>query len=154
MKKFLVFIGVLINVSCACAQDTFDSSTKVLSIPTVTIDQTVYSDVRLRLDSFSVVSVGWNSSVAKTCTAANFTAAKVNAIDIGMTLGQVSQIIGCDNSDVYGSQFGNLSQIYSWSYRSYVPQYTSSVILVFFDVDGQGVTPLPGTNVIRMSSGF
>lgn len=154
VKKFMVAIGILINFSCACAQDTFNTSTNVLSIPAVTIGQTLYSNVQLRLDSFSVVDAGWSSAVPKPCTASNFTAAKVNAIDIGMTPAQVSQLIGCDNGDVYASQIGYSNQIYSWSYRSYVPQYTSSVILVFFDADGQGVAPLQGTTVIKMSSGF
>ncbi|MFA6444637.1 MAG: hypothetical protein WCV99_20075 [Sterolibacterium sp.] len=154
VKKFLLAIAILTNLSCACAQDTFNTSTNVLSIPAVTIGQTLYSNVQLRLDSFAVVDAGSSNPVPKPCTASNFTAAKVNAIDIGMTLTQVKEIIGCDNYEVYASQLGYSNQIYSWSYRSYVPQYTSSVILVFFDAEGQGVTPLQGTTVIKMSSGF
>lgn len=154
MKKCLWVICIVINLSCACAQDTFNTSTSVLSIPALTIDQTLYSNVQLRLNSFTVVNAGTNTPVPKPCTASNFTAAKVNAIDIGMTRDQVSQIIGCDSNESFSSQLNWANQIYSWSYRSYVPQYTSSVILVFFDADGQGVSPLQGTNVIRMSSGF
>lgn len=154
VKKFLLAIAILTNVSWACAQDTFNTSTNVLSIPAVTIGQTLYSNVQLRLDSFAVVNAGSSNPVPVPCTASNFTAAKVNAIDIGMTPAQVSQLIGCDNNDVYASQLGYSNLIYSWRYQSYVPQYTSSVILVFFDADGQGVAPLQGSTVIKMSSGF
>lgn len=154
MKILLATIGILINLSCACAQDSFNTSTSILSIPAVTIDQTLYSNVQLRLNSFTVVNAGSSTPIPRPCTAANFTAAKVNAIDIGMTRDQVGQIIGCDSNESFSSQLNWANQIYSWSYRSYVPQYTSSVILVFFDADGQGVIPLHGTNVIRMSSGF
>ena len=80
MKKsvvlFICFIGAFSSVSHAGS--TFDASTNVLTIDSVTVpgDGTYY-DIVVRLNNFDVLSVGnyesATASVKETCTRENFT---------------------------------------------------------------------------------
>ena len=69
------------------------------------------------------------------CTQANFTVANFNAISLGMTLAQVSQVVGCQASSNAVTQ-GAVN--YSWSSGS-------SLISVYFDAAGNAVTALGST---------
>lgn len=63
-----------------------------------------------------------------TCSPANFTIDKYNAIQVGMSLDQVNQIIGCQ-PDSNISRQANLA-LYSWRYISGTKVKS---IMVFFD---------------------
>ena len=105
MHKYFITLLLFFSAS-ALAIDTFDESTNILTIDAVVVEGIQYNNVVVRLNAFDVISVGSSTpaddgTVAETCTDANFTLAKYNAITEGMTLDQVNQIIGCKN-DAYG----------------------------------------------------
>jgi len=85
------------------ASNTFDPATNTLTMDSVTVtgDRT-YSNVVIRIDQFTVLGVGSsapiNGGVSETCGSENFTIDKFNAIQIGMSLDQVNQVIGCEFS--------------------------------------------------------
>ena len=90
------------------------------------------------------------STVAATCAPSNFTTAAFNAIQVGMSLAQVSQTIGCLNTPLLTSRTTNYI-IYGWGSMNY-----SGSILVWFDASGSTVTPLNNTPGVpfKYSSGF
>jgi len=102
MKRLFLSLFFLISslTSVIATSSTFDPETNTLTINSVTVtgDQ-IYSDVVIRLDEFAVLDVGGSTpidgSVTEACGPENFTVAKFNAILPGMTIEQVTQIIGC-----------------------------------------------------------
>jgi hypothetical protein len=82
------------------------------------------------------------------CTRENITVTNFNAITVGMTLAQVSQVIGCQVTQVIGNHvvtdFATQSYIkYIWS--SHLNSYDNHSITVYFDSTGAAVTPIGGT---------
>ena len=153
MKRFIVLCSLLGSVLTgwnANAQTaTYDSSTRYLTIPSVQVGETVYRNLVIRLDSFAIVSVESAAAattpapvaVAATCTSANLTVAKYNAIAVGMTLDQVNQTLGCSSSTtVRGTAF----VFYRWNSTN-----TSATIGVYFNLAGTTVTGYLGTNIIK-----
>lgn len=133
-----------------CAQTaTYEAASQQLTLPSVQVGGTTYSNVVIRLDSFAVLAVGGTSSggtVAATCTSSNFTVAKYNAIQAGMTLQQVNEVIGCEpnpTSTVRGQDFVH----YTWNTSS--SPYMS--IGAYFVADGSRVQ---SGQYFKSSSGF
>lgn len=116
----------------AHAADTFDPKTGQITIESIVIGSVLYSNVVISLGGdFKVISVGGVAPVdpgpvAALCTPANFTAAKFNAIAVGMSLTQVNQIVGCQPDTTYEILAGG-TKIYTWFYT------TTRRISVYFD---------------------
>ena len=70
-----------------------------MTLDDVTVGDQTFTNVVVRIDQFSVKSVGGSGSiisgVSANCVSGNFTIEKFNAIQIGMSLDQVNQTIGC-----------------------------------------------------------
>jgi hypothetical protein len=102
MCKYFITLLLFFSAS-ALAIDTFDETTNILTIDSVVLEGIQYNNVVVRLNAFDVISVGSSApvddgTVAETCTDANFTLARYDAIIEGMTLDQVNQIIGCKSN--------------------------------------------------------
>lgn len=98
---------------------------------------------------FASAPGGGGGEVAAACTAANFTTARFNAITVGMSLDQVKQLIGCTNDTgmtLRTTDFVN----YGWIYLGSV---SATSINVFFDRNGNTVTPLEDGSY-KISIGF
>ena len=105
-----LFMSILAFVGCFSpaieATNTFDPATNVLSMDSVlVIGDQEYSNVLIRIDQFTVLGVGSseqvNNGVSEICGLERFTASNFNAIQSGMSLEQVTQIMGCE----FDSQF-------------------------------------------------
>ncbi len=117
MNKYFITLLLFFSAS-ALAVDTYDETTNILNIDAVVVDGIQYNNVVLRLYGFDVISVGSSvpiddGTVAETCSDANFTIARYDAITEGMTLDQVNQIIGC-KSDPHGTIITGAFVIRGW----------------------------------------
>ena len=104
---FLLFILFACGFSSATAvADTFDPKTNILTMGSITVGNQKYLNVAVKLDQFTVLDAGSSaplvSGVSETCGEENFTIDKYNVIQVGMSLQQVSQILGCQFDDRYG----------------------------------------------------
>lgn len=112
MKK--IFLSVLLFLSSYHAgisqANTFDLLTNILTMDSVIVNGLEYPNVVVRIDQFSVLGVGSSapdeSKISETCTETNITKDKFDKIQIGMSINQVTQIIGCQ---VSYSDFGSFS---------------------------------------------
>jgi hypothetical protein len=81
--------------------NTFDPATNVLTIDSLAVaGDRIYKNVVVHLDQFSILGVGIPApsadGVSTVCGPEHITIDKYNLIQIGMTLDQVKQIIGCE----------------------------------------------------------
>lgn len=103
MKRFFLSFFFIISslYSVTATSNTFDPATNTLTIRSVTVTgDRIYSNVVIRLDQFTVLGVGSsvpNGTVSETCGAENSTIDRFNAIQPGMSIEQVTQIIGCQS---------------------------------------------------------
>ena len=145
-----LFTGISFGTSAFAQTATFNNATRFLTIPSVQVGTTVYSNVVVRLDSFAIISVGSetpvSSSVAATCVTANFTTAKYNAIALGMTPDQVNQTIGCKFNPAFTQRTQSFLLI-TWN-------FSGSLMQVYFDPAGTIVTAPLGTDIFKYASGF
>lgn len=88
------------------------------------------------------------SPVPTTCAASNLTTAAFNAIQLGMTVAQVNQTIGCAYAPSSTQRTMN-EVVYAWT-----PPMSAAMILVFFDASGTTVTGIGGLNIFKQSMGF
>lgn len=101
MKKILLFFALITSgfPTVITAADTFDPATNTLTLDSVTIGGIKYPNVVVRLNQFTVLGVGNSAPVedgiSETCEAEDFTEDKFGAIQGGMSIEQVTQIIGC-----------------------------------------------------------
>lgn len=102
MKKIFLFFVLIISgfSTVITAADTFDPATNTLTLDSVTVGGIKYPNVVVRLNQFTVLGVGNSAPVedgiSETCEAENFTGDKFDAIQAGMSLEQVTQVIGCN----------------------------------------------------------
>ncbi len=73
-----------------------------------------YSNVVIRIDQLTVLGLGSSTTpndtqVSAICKTENFTIDRFNAIQVGMTLDQVRQIIGCEPSLASTTTVGSLN---------------------------------------------
>ncbi len=149
MKQLLL---LLILLSSVIAQaDTFDPATNTLTMESVTVGNQKFFNVVIRIDQYAVLGVGSSvpidSGISETCGAVNFKNDKFNAIQIGMPIDQVNQIIGCKpnpNTTVRS----NGHAMYQWNS---IPAYQS--ITVIFEESSLKVTGLAGSS-FKMSTGL
>lgn len=144
MKKNLIrflLLGVASMCAPLAAADSYDPSTNRLTIDSIQVGGTVYTGVVVTVGS--VISVGGSkqvaSSVSATCTAANITTASFNAIQEGMSVEQVNQVMGCQYTPALTLK-GPTFVVYSWAIPS-----TTTYITVWFDSSGSKVTRLGGS---------
>jgi hypothetical protein len=101
MKKMgPTLAALLIGASTSVlATDTFDTNSNQLTVPAIQIGDTVYNNVVIQLKDFAVLSAGTSTVVAPSqlpaCTMTNFNAQAYDTISLGMTVDQVSQVVGC-----------------------------------------------------------
>ncbi|NOT84991.1 MAG: hypothetical protein HOP02_09525 [Methylococcaceae bacterium] len=144
MRNYFIAPLLFFSVN-ALAANSFDVNTNMLKLESVVVNGVQYNDVAVRLNAYDVVSVGSNNNtvggaVADTCTDANFTVAKFNAIAAGMTLEQVSQTIGCKYNPSKTVAAGELVQ------HSWLQQETGKIKFINIWFDG-------ATNIIINTSG-
>ena len=156
LKKVILSLKILLIGSLlpnfALAVDNYDPATKILTIDAVTLGNTKYLNVTVRLDQFQVLGVGSAipiDGVADSCTPEMFTIDKFNTIQPGMTLDQVNQVIGCrfDPGEIIRAD-----PVVSYTWLS---NANSGVrfIRVFFDASTNKVTSIFGSN-FKSSAGF
>lgn len=79
---------------------SYDDATRQLFLPSVQSGNLFYSNVLLRLDSYTLLSsapaLPLSPVVSAVCTGVNFTLPRYDAISVGMTLEQVRRLIGCN----------------------------------------------------------
>lgn len=136
----------------------FDGTTNLLTMPSVTAGEYIYNNLVIRLEKFTVVSVGTatpvtpitpttpTTPVTTACAATNFTVAKYDAITAGMTMDQVNQAIGCTYDPAQISKTGTFSR-YSWV-------SLPTLIQVYFDLDGKIVTAAGSSGTVKVKIGF
>jgi len=96
-----LWIGFVLASAVSHAQTpTYDESTRYLTLPTVSVAGTTYSNVVIRVDTFAVISAGTSTPTppAPTCSVS---LATYNAISLDMTRAEVNQIVGCANDSGY-----------------------------------------------------
>ncbi len=86
--------------------------------------------------------------VTETCSSANFTTARYNAVAIGMTYDQVNAVMGCKNDSRFTQRY-DTHLVYGWVADTLFQQ-----VLVYFDVSGSVVTPLGSDRYYKSSHGF
>lgn len=152
LMRSLLASAIVLCTGTAWA-DSYDPASNRLTIDSVQLGNTVYTNVVVTVGN--VLSVGGShaasSPVTATCTPTNFTTAKFNAIALGMTLDQVSQVMGCVNNPAM-TQRSTSYVAYAWTGGV----GSNALIMVFFDVNGSAVTPIgnvPG-GAFKQSSGF
>jgi hypothetical protein len=91
------------------------------------------------------------STVSTTCTPSNLTLANYNAISLGMTLAQVNQTLGCQNT---ASQTVRTSGIVQYEWDDILSGAGSQLISVDFDATGTVVTGIAGSANFKSSSGL
>ena len=154
MLKFFCkcFIALLLFFSVNAFADTYDANTNVLNVDEVILGDYVYKNIKIRLDSVTLIS---NDPpvpvppVSATCSDSNFTTDIYNAITVGMTMSQVEQTIGC-NYDPSGTQaIGADCVVNKWRYYQ-TGSYEMKYILVYFDGADQIVAPCDGIYKYRV----
>lgn len=87
--------------------------------------------------------------VTASCTKANFTTAAYNAIAVGMSRNQVSQVMGCTNDPSFTQTYSGYLA-YVWIDTTY-----STFVAVIFNADGTAVTvPNDGSGQYKGKVGF
>ncbi len=159
MRKYLASLALVMAASSAMAVDTFDPASNKLTLDSVVVNGTVYNNVVITVNSYALNAVGTSapySAVTAKCTAANFTNANYNAIALGMSFAQVTNIMGCVNSPTYSQHQGGFT-IYGWSWMNPTTLQTM-LISVWFDATGNTVTDAYSgqgpTTYFKSSSGF
>lgn len=149
LKSILLAASVAFCGGATAQTASYDGATRYLTIPSVRVGDTIFSDLVIRLDGIAVISVGQTNpavAVAEKCTLANFTVAKLNAIQAGMTASEISQIIGCNYSSSMTTRGVDFVE-YVW-----VSLPDSALISVFFDANGVKATPFAG--LLKSGAGF
>lgn len=138
MKSFIARLLLLTTAAGASLAhaDSYDTTTNRLTIDSVQIGNTVYTGVVVTIGS--VIRVAGTkqatSTVATTCSASNFTTSAFNAIQEGMSVAQVNQVMGCQytpSQTLRGSNY----LTYTWGVSG-----TMTYIQVWFDSSGTTVT--------------
>lgn len=133
----VLFLAAALFAGAAWPQAaTYDTGTRQLTLPSVRVGNTIYTDVVLRLDSFAILGVGGvgTPDVPATCPNASLTYSKFNAVANGMSLAQVNQIMGCQPNPTYTQQT-TYYRVYIWFSAD-----GTSGIGVFFDPAGNAVS--------------
>jgi hypothetical protein len=132
----------------AAQADTYNAANNQLTVDSVQVGNTIYTGVVVTVGN--VLAIGGSkpatSPVAATCTAANFTLAAYNAIQTGMTVDQVNQIIGCQYLPSLTVRYANFV-VYQWGAVG-----LAAHIAVYFDATGTVVTAQSG--IFKTSGGF
>ena len=126
---------------------TYDGASRYFTLPSVAVGDTTYLNVVIRLDGFAVISVsGTGGSVAATCSTGMLTLAKFNAVALGMSLAQVDQLMGCQNTTALTTR-SSLLTTYTWFAGG-------ALIIVYFDPTGSVVQALTPGASFKVSSGI
>lgn len=113
MKKILLFFALIVSgfSTVITAADTFDPATNTLTLDSVTVGGIKYPTVVVRLNQFTVLGVGNSAPVedgiSENCGEENFTVDKFGAIQEGMSIEQVTQIIGCTGEYIFRRDFSH-----------------------------------------------
>ena len=144
--RFLAGVALLAFGQLAHAQGgpSYNTSNRYLSLPQVTVGNTTYFDVVIRVDSMAVLQV--NSSVGgltSTCAPEDMSYTRFGLITLGMTRTQVSQILGCTDNAVVA--YHATHSVHAWTSPN------GSVINVFFDLAGVIVVDPTGSGTFKTS---
>lgn len=157
MRQVVASVALILATNVAMAVDTFDPASNKLSLDSVVLNGVVYNNVVATLNSYSLNSVGSSApyvAVTVTCSGANFTVAKYNAILSGMTLDQVKQTIGCANDVSLTAAVGTTVVSLGWDYTN-PSTLVTSLILVQFDGTGTKVNADPtNLGLFKSRGGF
>jgi hypothetical protein len=103
--------------------DSYDPVTNLLTINSIQVGNTLYSNVVVTVGS--IISIGSATPVG--CTASNITRTALNAITVGMSLEQVNQVIGCAYDPGASIGSANNTLTHSW----YVSQPLMFIAVTF-----------------------
>jgi hypothetical protein len=135
----MLFLLLVCGFSSAIkAEDTFDPETSILTLDSVTIPgDRIYKNVVVHINQFTILGVGGSipnpDDISETCTCENFSMDKFNTIQPGMTLDQVTQVIGCKFNPKDTMYIGGLTR-YQWA--DY-PRYQWNINVFFFGSSGR-----------------
>lgn len=147
---FVLLSGAIIS-SVHAQTASYDTNTRILTVPSIQVGSTVYPNLSFRVDSGAVLSVGPGmaaDAVAQTCTDANLTLDSYNAVAVGMTVAQVNAVFGCPFTPRLISR-SQTETSYGW--QSFTGLRNVSI---FFDATGTTVTPSAGTGLFKLANGF
>ncbi len=154
MRKYFATLLLLFSVN-ALATDTFDATTSILNIDAVILNGVKYNNVVIQLTGFNLISIGSYApvTVSATCSTA-FSIAQYNAITVGMTMGQVEQVLGCQYTPSGTYTVGNNAVANTWEYSNFsVTPAVFEQITVYFDVTDSVATAYGG-QILKSRIGF
>lgn len=125
---------VLTAVSVPVCADSFDQASNQLTIESITVGRRIYSNVVLRLEKYSVVSVGTDQPVP-VCEKQILTDTLLDRIKPSMNLTAVEDILGCTH-DSDGISQGSMETVYTWHWTDPVAMTQYQVGIVFDTVTG------------------
>lgn len=144
--KFALALLVALLLPCVYAHaDVYDPATNILTIDDITVGNTQYTKLRIRLDQIAVVKVTYTEQqISLTCNGVPFSKAKYDAIATGMSLSDVNKVLGC----------------MPYTSKGYI-DYTTSTwgnaaynITVYFNLKDGTVMPVWGTYKTSVGFGF
>jgi hypothetical protein len=125
---------VLIAVSAPVRSDSFDQASNQLTIESVTVGRRIYSNVVLRLEKYSVVSVGTDQPVP-VCEKRVLTDTLLDQINPSMNLTAVEDLLGCRH-DSDGISQGSMETWYTWHWTDPVTMTQYAIGIAFDTVSG------------------
>lgn len=140
MKHHSIFaLAALLSTSAFSQAQTavYDDVSRNLTIPTIRLGLTTFTNLVVRLDAIALVSVDPAPSViTDKCTPANFSADKYNAIVPGLTLAQVSTLMSCRPNAKKTDRSSLGYTTYTWQDDTTTSSYPDTSMQIYFDVDG------------------
>lgn len=100
--NILPYIALTLALSVAQADDVYNSATRILSAPNVSVDGKDYINANILLGAdgrwslLSITPPPTSGSIAETCTTTNINLTNFKRITRSMDLAQVTSIIGCN----------------------------------------------------------
>jgi hypothetical protein len=146
MKKYLAALLLGGLAQTAQAISFYDPITNILNIDSVVANGVQYNNVSIVLYGYGLLGIGPSTPyIADSCTTANLTNLRYNAIGIGMSLYEVNSIFGCkyDPNIIYRS---SLATTYTWV-------ASPAIVNVFFDPYTLRVKDIGG-GIFKQGQGF
>lgn len=138
---------MLLSTQAQAVRTGYDIQQNILTLPSVELEGVRFNFPKVRILSFEVVDAGIVSEVPagfSVCAGDLLTQAKLDAIQMGMTLDQVNQIVGCLYNPPTQSLHDNCTGCADYSYEKFS---WGSVLHNYITVDIDNATHL----VVRKS---
>lgn len=141
MKTITLLLAPLLSASAFAQTAVYDEATRNLTVPSIRLGLTTFTNLVVRLDAIALVSVDpAPSTVTDKCSVSNFSADKFNAIVPGMTLAQVSTLMNCKPNSSRTNRSSSGYTTYEWTDDADQYAYLYTNMKIYFDVNGLKVT--------------